>query len=57
MILDALADEIETCAAVIASYRRQIDAEERRLARLQRELKDRMLKPAPRAGEKETTDG
>ena len=57
MTLDALTDEIETCAAVIASYRRQIDAEERKLARLQRELKDRMLKPAPGAGEKETQHG
>ena len=51
MTLKSLTDEIETCAAVIASYRRQIETAERKLARLQRALKDRMLKPAPGAGE------
>lgn len=57
MTLDALSEEIERRAAVIAWHRREITEQEAEMARLFKERKDRGLRPAPGAGEKETTDG
>lgn len=49
--------EIDWLAAHIAGLRRQIEECERYLAEMMRERRDRMLKPAPGAGEKETQHG
>ena len=52
--LAALNAEIERRCAVIAEYRRLIDTEEAEVARLVKERKERMLKPAGTIAAKET---